>query len=146
MKRRNSLAHPLFRFHLLLIGILLFVPTTGFGQAREKQVDSDCAVICTTYLISIQVEVEDESGHLLSDLNKDQFVIYEDGVKQSLEYLKRQELTLAGRSRARYELGYYPTNDKQDRTFRRIQVQVLPDERTKVKGVYWPIGYFAREE
>ena len=145
MQPRNYLAHRLFRFCFLLVVVPMFIPIAGFGQTREKQTESDHTVICTTYLISINVEVEDESGHPISDLNKDQFAIYEDGVEQSIESLQRQDVEI-GKTRVRYTLSYFPTNDKEDGTFRLIQVRVLTENNNKVKGIYWPIGYFAKRQ
>jgi hypothetical protein len=144
MELHNYFAYHLFRFCFLFVVVLLFTPIIGSGQTSENQVELGCRLAVD--LVYVYVEVEDESGRRLSDLNKDQFVIYEDGVKQSLEFLRQQEGVAAGKTRVRYKLGYYPTNDKQDGLFRLIQIQVLTENDNKVKGLYWPIGYFATRE
>ena len=46
------------------------------------------------------------------------------------------------RLKSQYTLGYYPTNDKIDGSFRNVRVTVTPKEKRKVM-VFAPLGYYA---
>jgi hypothetical protein len=144
MYPHNYPAHFLPRLCFLLLVVLLFVPITGYGQTVEKQDESACGLVRSD-LVFLYIEVEDKNGRSLADLSVKQFVVYEDGVKQFLDLMEKLEVFEAGKNRVRYRLGYYSTNDKLDGAFRVIQVQALTENDDKVKGIYWPIGYFAKK-
>ncbi len=48
------------------------------------------------------------------------------------------------RLKNQYTMGYYPTNDKHDGSFRYVSVTVTPKDKRKVK-VFAPLGYYAKD-
>ena len=78
----------------LLVFALIVITPAVYGQTRSRRVDpsdqdrpGDAEVVrIDTTLVTIPVSVSDRNGHFISDLQKDDFHIYEDGVEQEIAY------------------------------------------------------------
>lgn len=74
-----------------LVGLLL-VPTAFAQSDKQKPIQSDEEPIkLHTTLVQVPVVVKEKGGRYLTDLRKDDFSIYEDGARQSIEYFGTTE-------------------------------------------------------
>jgi VWFA-related protein len=76
-----TLGHRLASFLLLLT----------FGVAAAPAQDPDDVIRTETTLVQLNVGVVDSKGHPVTSLTKNDFVIYEDGVKQSIQLFEPAE-------------------------------------------------------
>ena len=63
-------------------------------------------------------------------------------VVKSIDEISAATEQIIHRLKNQYTMGYYPTNDKYDGSFRNIRVTVTPKDNRKVK-VFAPSGYYA---
>jgi len=74
---------------IFLIGIALSLLVAhihaGQEQNQKQRSQADEPVKLNTTLVQVPVVVSERGGRYVSDLNRDEFAIYEDGVKQNLE-------------------------------------------------------------
>ena len=129
---------------LRLLACGLIFSATGLGQTELTPNDELVCGLSPAKLSVVWVEITDASGVPVAGLKADDFLVWEDGVKQTLDLLKQQEIVLAGRTKLVYHLGYYSTNNRLDGAFRSIRLDLPGKEERKLKGLYWPTGYFAR--
>ena len=94
----------------------------------------------------VNVEVTDRLGKDVTDLKKDDFIIYEDGVKQEMCYWERNVGSDRATDQAMYEVGYYPTNFRFKGEWRKIRVLVRSPDKRKLKVHFTPTGYYAKKE
>ena len=73
--------------HRLAISLLLLT----FGVATAAAQDVDDVVRTQTSLVQLNVGVVDGKGHPVTSLTKGDFVIYEDGVKQTIQLFEPAE-------------------------------------------------------
>lgn len=75
----------------VLTGLLL--ASNGFAQSdKQKPIQSDDEPIkLHTTLVQVPVVVKEKGGRYLTDLRKDDFSIYEDGARQTIEYFGTTE-------------------------------------------------------
>lgn len=128
--------HPVCRLSgiiLCLLVCLLSFSAKGFGQT-----------VISNELITVQVEIVDKTGVPVTNLKASDFLILEDGVKQTPDHVKEQKVAVVGKVRIWYRVGYYSTNDKLDGTFRAIRIDVQKRQEKGLSGLYWPNGYFAK--
>lgn len=72
----------------LLLGILGVVP--AFGQSL-KTLQSDSALRMKTNVVTLNVNVVDRHGKPMVGLERQQFEVYEDGVKQNLNFFSQSD-------------------------------------------------------
>jgi len=123
------------------------------AQSQEQPLDSktkteEQASRCFfEYVAMVKVEVIDQHGKEVADLEKDDFVIYEDGVKQEIIYWKRNVGSDRAADQAIYEAGYYPPNSRFFRgEWRKFRVLVRSPDKRKLKVQFTPKGYYAKKE
>lgn len=76
-------------FALVLISMLL---SSAFAQDRsQKSRDDDEAIKLETTLVQVPVTVTNTRGVYVTDLTASDFALYEDGVKQAIEFFKPVE-------------------------------------------------------
>ncbi len=126
------------------ICLLTFSPKV-FGQttSNPNKEGFTCGLVPSEPAF-VQVEIVDKSGAPVVNLKISDFLIWEDGVKQTPDFIKEQRNTVAGKDMVWYRVGYYPTNGKLDGTFRTIRIDVQGREKRGLSGLYWPNGYFAK--
>lgn len=124
---------------------LLTFSAIGFGQTKTSLTEEEFTCgLAPPELVFVQVEIVDKSGAPMPNLKASDFLIWENGVKQTLDQIKAQKAVIAGKERIWYRVGYYSTNDKLDGTFRVIRIDVKEREEKGLSGSYWPSGYFAK--
>jgi hypothetical protein len=73
-------------------------------------------------------------------LRRADFTIYEDGIRQEIESLWRNDNYLEECRQARYQLGYYPINENFDGKYRKIPVTVQTKMGRSGKPRFFPKG------
>ncbi|HWC98961.1 MAG TPA: TonB family protein [Candidatus Sulfopaludibacter sp.] len=91
-----------------------------------------------TNLVTINATVTDVNGKAIDGLGARDFTVTEDGVVQKITTFEFHKLGEA----ASYVFGYYPTNEKDDGQYRRIQVIEKNDTTAKVE---FRQGYYANK-
>ena len=129
----------------LLISGWLYSPLESFAQTQNKQADTDesCGLI-DLELVFVFVNVQDETSRPIGNLKDDVFIVYEDGVKQTIVAVAEVEMVVSGRSHNIYRIAYYPTNEKIDGKLRLIKVDFREEEKRRLKGSYFPTGHYGR--
>lgn len=72
-----------YRVWLLALSLICFISPT-FAQDPPSYTNSEAIKIDTT-LVNVPIVVRDKKGKFLSDLKSEDFVLYENGVKQNIE-------------------------------------------------------------
>src|ERR1044071_7910850 len=82
----------LARFFILTLTALLMAANVFAQSDKQKPIQSDDEPIkLHTTLVQVPVVVKEKGGRYLTDLHKDDFTIYEDGARQSIEYFGTTE-------------------------------------------------------
>src|SRR5262245_14379286 len=69
-----------------IVFALLVLPTGAQEDRSQKQVPKeDEPIRLNTTLVQVPVVVSERGGRYVSDLMRDEFTIYEDGIKQNIE-------------------------------------------------------------
>ena len=115
--------------------------------ADSKKKAEDQLIKCSLgYVATVQVEVWDKDGKEVTDLGKDDFVLYEDGVRQEMCFWKRNVGSDRQTDEPLYEAGYYPMNNQFEGEYRKIRVLVRSKDQRKLKVQFTPKGYYAKKE
>jgi VWFA-related protein len=80
----RSLLHPTF----LAVGVAL-AGVFAFAQQAEEE-PPETVISVDVQIVNLLATVRDKQGALVNTLNKEDFEIYEDGVKQEIRYFARQ--------------------------------------------------------
>ncbi len=132
--------------------IILSFFVGGFAQSQQtpttdQDTKNDSQIIrcfqCTNF---VEVEVSNREGKDVPILTKDDFIIYEDGVKQTISYWAEKEGSVTANKPGIYEICYYPSNNLFDGKFRKIRVEVRTKDKGKLRVKFSPIGYYAKKE
>ncbi|HKP12327.1 MAG TPA: VWA domain-containing protein [Blastocatellia bacterium] len=76
---------------LALAGLLLASPAFAQGDRPKQNPPDDEPIKLHTTLVQVPVVVKEKGGRYLTDLRKDDFIIYEDGARQTIEYFGTTE-------------------------------------------------------
>lgn len=71
---------------LVALSLLLCCAPRARGQEPEKPQDKEEVVTVKSTLVNIDVTVKDKSGKYVTDLSPEEFTIYENGVRQKVEF------------------------------------------------------------
>lgn len=115
-------------------------------KADSKTKAEDQVIKCFEYVGMVKVEVRDQHGKEVADLRKDDFILYEDGVRQPICFWRRNEGVDRQTQQAMYEAGYYPTNTRFGGEYRNIRVLVRSKGKRKLRVEFSPKGYYAKKE
>jgi hypothetical protein len=135
-----------------LIGVTLLISSIQSSAQPQEQsavggkTKADEHVIKCFQSYIVQVDVRDQRGRPVSDLRKDDFIVYEDGVRQELVLWKRNEGADVTTHKSMYEAGYYPMNSRFAGQFRKIRVAVRTKGNGRLKVEFSPKGYYAKKE
>jgi VWFA-related protein len=77
---RNSVFYLPRRPAIFIIALALTLLTTNVARAQE----SDDVVVTSVSLVQLNIGVVDKDGRAITSLNRSDFVVFEDGVKQSI--------------------------------------------------------------
>jgi hypothetical protein len=92
-------------------------------------------------MVMVQIEVTDRDGNDVADLTKNDFTIYEDGIKQEVQYWKNAGPDKQN-DQLRYELAYYPPGFRLDGEWRKIRAAVHRKDNEKLNVQFTPKGYY----
>jgi hypothetical protein len=150
MNDRKSIRFTLVGGFLSLIVLSLSIQSSTQSQ-NPSQEDSqikhdDQLIICRAFLAVVRVDVIDQEGKEITDLTKDDLIIYEDGVKQELYYWKRNVGPNKKPDQSMYEAGYLPNHRHFRGEWRKIRVVVRNQEERKLGVQFAPNGYYAKKE
>ena len=56
------------------------------GAQQQKQADDEEVVKVRSHLVNVDVSVKDRKGNYVNDLKADDFTVYENGVRQKIEF------------------------------------------------------------
>jgi Ca-activated chloride channel family protein len=79
---------------LLLLGLLLLTITSSETAAQEKQTDEVVKVNTDLVVFDAQI-IDKDTKWVIGDLNKDDFEVFENGVKQQISYFSRDSIPLS---------------------------------------------------
>jgi hypothetical protein len=147
-RKRYFTSLPFVLLLMLTAALATFPQSQSVSKSSEGGKEgSDIICGLRRYLpIVVNVWVTDETGKDVTTLKHDDFVIYEDGVKQGIEFFIRKEDLDPANKRAVYQMGYTPINQALNGKLRKIQVGLkTKDDRQdhKLKVQISPKGYFA---
>ena len=129
------------RSSVLFLSILLIlsgcVESPGQTQGRENPKRSDDETSCPVYLITIKIRLKQHDG--ISDLTKENFVLYDNGVREDIRYWTK--VSGAGDKEVVYALGYSPPVDALAGKLRRIRVEVRTKANKRLKAQFFPAVY-----
>lgn len=77
-------------FEILLFGVS-FVPSAEASQEPSIVQESDLTIRVEVGLVTLTATVGDRSGRPIPTLEKDDFVIYEDGVRQDMAFFRKED-------------------------------------------------------
>jgi hypothetical protein len=102
----------------------------GRGQSEHVPVLKEY-----TDVVTVNVMVTDSSNRLVTGLGREHFEIYEDNVRQTLEYFIDIDTPAS--------IGYVPTSLKRDGKFHKIKVRINPPRGLPSLTVQTKEGYYA---
>ena len=80
----------------LLFSLLLFIFTTTGASLNAQTQSQSVKVIIITDLVVVDAQVMNKkTRHIISNLKREDFELYEDGVKQQITHFSQQELPLS---------------------------------------------------
>lgn len=96
-------------------------------------------------LVTVRVEVKDQSGWYVFNLLKDDFIIFEDGHEAQLFFFRR-DIIDPNSPWLGYTMGFYPLNTSRDGSVRRIRVSVRDGKTRGLKARCYPRAYTLEPE
>ncbi len=75
-----------------LLSLCLTVPAAPQSPRQEKEINSqsESTLKVSTVVVNVYATVKDKKGRLITDLNKEDFKVTEDGVPQQIRYFSRE--------------------------------------------------------
>src|SRR5262249_53057229 len=128
MNYRKSIRFTIIGGFLSLIVLSLSIQSSSQSQnpsqENSKIKNYDQVIICGVFEAVVRVNVTDRQGKEIPDLTKDDFIIYEDGVRQELQDWKRNVGPNRQPEQSMYEAGYLPNTLHFRGEWRKIRVVV----------------------
>ena len=151
MENRKRVQHiPML---ILLTSMLLSVASNSRAQSQKQPsaegnvTDDRQIIVCSFgYVARVKVEVRDRHWKEIKDLRKDDFTIFEDGVKQEICVWNNDAWIDRQADQAVHEVGYYPTNWHFKGELRKIRIFVRGQAKRKLYVQFSPKRYYAKEE
>ena len=113
---------------------------------EDRKIKNDDQIICRVFEAVVRVDVTDRRGKESTDLTKDDFIIYEDGVKQELFYWKRNVGPDRPPDQPMYEAGYLPNTRHFRGEWCKVHIVVRNQDERKLRVQFAPNGYYAKKE
>jgi hypothetical protein len=134
----------------LVILIILSSFVQGLGQSQNRSMPgggtkSDSSVIsCPLYVITVEVRIPQQKG--TSELGKENFILYDNGVRQDIRLWTRIEASGSEYKGAIYAMAYSPPVYVFDGKPHEIRVVVRSKAKNKLRIQFSPGGYHATKE
>jgi hypothetical protein len=134
----------------LLVFLSICIPIFGQGAGDQTKSspgqvdDSQPVIICSTNLVIVEIEVQDGYRWPVSNLTKNDFVVFEDGNEQEIQLFQQETAPNTEGPQGHYEIGYYPPS--KDGEFKRVRVRFRNTNDAKNNGlrlIHSPKGYYA---
>jgi hypothetical protein len=149
MNYRKNIRFTLVGGFLSLLVLPLSIQSSSQSQNPSQEaskIKNDQIIVCNVLEVVVSANVTGRQGEEISDLTKDDFIIYEDGVKQELVDWKRNVGLDRQADQSMYEVGYSPNTRHFKGEWRKIRVVVRNQEERKLKVEFAPSGYYAKKE
>jgi hypothetical protein len=139
-------------FRWTLTVMLLSAPLAYFSSSAQsnlkstiKEQNESTPIICDhTCMTIVSVRVPGKNGKKATDLQRADFTIYENGVKQEIYDFMRVESSEKSGSQAVYKIGYVPMDEYVDGKFRKLTIKIQTKDGRRLKGQVFPKGYVAK--
>jgi hypothetical protein len=144
-QRRN-----LIRVTCLFIFSFLVIPIASYSQFQEQTPSTNdkepdpsdiCVLRFTSDLLIVETEVKDEYGGYESNLKHQDFMVYDNGKRQKIEFFLEERGSELEGSPIKYRIGYFPPEDSQVGEYRRIRIKVRDSKRLRMRVHYDPVDY-----
>ena len=91
MRHRSSIAR------LTVAGVAALAFSLLYGQAPSggKAEDSGAVFRADTRVVDLHATVVDKSGHLVTNLPREAFTVYENGLQQEIRQFKREDVPVS---------------------------------------------------
>lgn len=119
-------------------------PQSPRTEDAAQRPDIVCALV--TYSVTVAVAVFDQAGREVTSLRHTAFQVYEDGIKQQVDWLYVDEVRSIWGKQTIYKLGYHSTNERLDGALRSIRVDVQTEDGQKLWPRFYPSSYYANED
>lgn len=147
-KTEDRLKSRLARVGLVCLCSLVLRGATPSQTQQRSEAGGDpnggiqCRLASELVMVDVEVEVKDAYGWPVSKLRHDQFIVYENGKRQKIEFFTNETESEQEES-PKYRLGYYPpVRPAADWEFRRIRVRVRNGKTEGMSVTCDPQGYF----
>jgi hypothetical protein len=134
---------------IVLLSLLLPAPSSGQSyQSSPLNMDEEepeviCRLTLGSGLAIVEVQVRNEYGEYVSNIGRNEFIVYEDGLIQKVEFFSKEQVLNKESSRIKYTIGYWPPDNTEADRFRRVYVRVRNSKKLGLNVEYWPEGYFS---
>ena len=81
--------------YAILLGSAAVAATALWAQQQQKVEDSGAVFRSDTRIVVCHATVVDKNGHLVTDLPKSAFTVYENGVQQQISLFKREDVPVS---------------------------------------------------
>lgn len=134
---------------VLFLAIMLIgsVVVQGGGQSQERTMpsrDSDPVLSCPAYLLTMMVYLGHQ--HDASELSKDDFILYDNGMRHDIRFWTRIQKSGLDNDGAIYALGYDPPVYDFDNKLHKIRVVVQTNAKKKLRVQFSPRSYRATKQ
>lgn len=131
-----------------LVSAILLVPVAIFSQSQSSsnQNAKDEPVIACTFgvnMVVVEVEVKDQYGGYVTDLNHKEFIVYDDNERQEIQYFSQEKGSDKEEERTTYKIGYFQPDITLEGEHRRIRVKLRNSKSRGMKVSYRPKSYLA---
>src|SRR5262249_23873187 len=132
--------------------MLLSAPLALFSSSAQsnlkstiKEQNDSSPIICDyTCMAIISVRVPGKNGKKATDLRRADFTIYENSVKQEIDFMSVEGSEKSG-SQTVYKIGYVPMDEYVDGKFRKLTVKIQTKDEGRLKGKVSPKGYVKKK-
>jgi hypothetical protein len=148
---KNTQKNRLFKYTYwfsLIILLTFFLSVAGLGQESQRSTsnkndEDDDTIVCSfgLNLAMIEVEVTNQFDKPVSGLSYKDFIIYENGKRQNIEFFTSEIILKANGCGIKYMIGYFPPDRSKDDPLRKIRVKVRKAKNLGLNVVYLPEWY-----
>jgi hypothetical protein len=136
----------LFKCLFIRLSMLILLPITSYAQNKAKSnegISKNRPVVACNYtcMAVIKVRVVDKAGKRVTNLTRNSFVLYDNGIEQQVESLRVLEPHEIDNTKAQYELAYTPPDESLDGKRRQIRVKARTFDGKELRVQVFPNSY-----
>lgn len=87
---KKEMVCPRPRTLMSMLGILLIATPAAWSQQTPPTSQPQATLKVSTEVVNVLAIIKDKSGHLITDVNKEEFVLMEDNTPQEIRYFSKQ--------------------------------------------------------